>query len=246
MHTSTVIASPDFQYWEIGQDRTRQVDFETFCPTYHEQDRTAVISPILEDGVLNTGYALLAMTTVFYDIQRSRPGEFFIYPQHFAIMDMDEESVVTRGGRLSLDLKTTGGPWTNLDVWPESKWYGAPGTASGMLQKVLDLQINRIFWPEPFGPADGEAQLPDYAKRMLLSTLKEVYYYQSETPNIEVRVNEAVMGIFQTTVDRAAGLVSHSQDSPSEDPLEMSTVGKYKRTPPEAFLQRMEVCFPDT
>jgi hypothetical protein len=246
MHTSTVIASPDFEYWEIDQGGTHQVDFETFCPSYHEQDRTAVISPILEDGVLNTGYALLAMTTVFYDIQRSKPGEFFIYPQHFAIMDMDEGRVVTHDGRLPMDPKTTGRPWTNLDVWPESKWYGAQGTASGMLQKILDLQINRVFWPEQFGPKDCEVQLSDYAKPMLKSTLKEVYYYQSATPNFEIRVNEKVMGVFQTTVDLAANLASDPKDPLSPASLDMSSVGKYRKTLPDEFLLRMEGCFPET
>jgi hypothetical protein len=184
---------------------------------------------------------------VFYDIQRSRSTDFFIYPQHFAILDMDDHGVVTHQGRLPLDLKTAGGPWTNLDVWPESKWYGAPGTASGMLQKILDLQINRIFWPEDFAPRDHEVTLPDYAEKMLRSTLKAVYYYGSESPNLEVRVNETVRKAFQPSLDRVANLVSHSL-SPAPTVghhLDMSSAGKYTRVEPDDFLSRMSPCFID-
>ena len=88
MHTSSVLASTDFEYWETSSEVHRQISFEAFCPDYHELDRTAVISPVLEDGVFHTGYALLGMTTNFYDIQRSRSNDFFIYPQHFVIMDL--------------------------------------------------------------------------------------------------------------------------------------------------------------
>ena len=43
MHTSTVISSPDFQYWKIDSEDGSQVKFEGVCPAYHEQDRTAVV-----------------------------------------------------------------------------------------------------------------------------------------------------------------------------------------------------------
>tara|TARA_Y100000588_G_C14147646_1_gene879109 strand:- start:303 stop:1049 length:747 start_codon:yes stop_codon:yes gene_type:complete len=248
MHTSTVISSPDFQFWKIDSEDGSQVKFEAFCPNYHEQDRTAVVSPILEDGVLNTGYALLAMTAVFFDIQRSRSTDFFIYPQHFALLDMDDHGVVTHHGRLPLDQETTGGPWANLDVWPESKWYGAPGTASGMLQKVLDLQINRIFWPENLGPGEDENLLPDYGFKMLRSVLKSVYYYNADSPDIEVRANQAAQDVFGESVKRLDSLDTIDAPSPpiTTQSTEIGRTNTFKNVCPDEFLSRMKPCFDNT
>ena len=186
MHTSTLLISQNFEYWQSGENGLTCVDFETFCPDYHELDRTGVISPHLEDGILHTGYALLALTTAFYDIWRARTDDFFIYPQHFAILDITREGVNTGCGRLPLEKSTLGGPWGNLDVWPNSKWIPAHGSVSGMLKKAFDLQINRLFWPEDFRPNRKEKSLPAYAVQMLRTHLKAVYYYSTSGPNIEI------------------------------------------------------------
>ena len=92
----------------LAKTVSTRVDFETFCPDYHELDRTGVISPHLEDGILHAGYALLALTTAFYDIWRARTDDFFIYPQHFAILDITKEGVNTGCGRLPLEDKYAG------------------------------------------------------------------------------------------------------------------------------------------
>ncbi len=47
MHTSTLLVSQNFEYWQSGENGLTCVDFETFCPDYHELDRTGVISPCL-------------------------------------------------------------------------------------------------------------------------------------------------------------------------------------------------------
>ena len=70
MHTSTRLRADDFHFWQHAQP----VDFATFAPTYHEQDRVGVVSLGLEDGVLHTSYALLAFTTAFYDRLRALRG----------------------------------------------------------------------------------------------------------------------------------------------------------------------------
>ena len=85
-----------------ARDARTHVGFSAFCAEYHEQDRVAVVSPRLEDGILHTGYALLALTTAFFDAQRARGGDFFVYPQHFAIIGADRSGVATGAGRLEL------------------------------------------------------------------------------------------------------------------------------------------------
>lgn len=202
MHTTKVLRSVDFHYWQVEQDGLVQVDFDTFCPHYHAQDRIGVVSPSLEAGVLHTGYALLALTTTFYDGLRARSTDFFDYPQHFAFLDVTEEGVYTQGRRLQLDLETLGGPWGALDVWPDSNWILASGSVGGMLKKVFDWQINRLFWPEDFMPSAHSASLPSYVRAILSARLKTVYYYNTRRPNLEIHVAPPVADMVQRGIAR--------------------------------------------
>ena len=75
MHTSETLRSPHFRYWRMDAGGRARAGFNSFCADYHEQDRVGVVSPRLEDGVLGAGYALLALTTAFYDAQRARAAD---------------------------------------------------------------------------------------------------------------------------------------------------------------------------
>ena len=173
MHTSQALRSSHFEYRSPGSGG--RVAFSAFCAGYHEQDRVGVVSPHLEDGVLHTAYALLALTTAFYDVQRAGGSDFFIYPQHIAIIGQgqptasspraengraDTVGIATRAGCLDLTLDEAGigGAWAWLDVWPQSNWFTAPAAPTAMLKKVFDLHINRLFWPQHFTPKPRQEQ----------------------------------------------------------------------------------------
>src|SRR5690606_9756161 len=112
-----------------------------------ELDRVGVVSLCLEDGVIHTGRALLALTTAFYDCHRARGGELFDYPQHFAFVGADETGIRTRTGSVP-DAPSLWDAWSWLDVWPAHKWVATPPTATALLGRVSDYQINRLFWPQ--------------------------------------------------------------------------------------------------
>jgi hypothetical protein len=211
MHTSNVLSASDFQYWHVDADDVIRVDFDTFCPNYHEFDRIGVVSPFLEDGVLHTGCALLALTTAFYDVLRSRGTDFFDYPHHFALIGANDAGINTRGERLPIDDATIGASWGNLDVWPDSNWIPAPGTALGMVKKVFDLQINRLFWPHDFIKSRDEARLPAYVRDLLKARLKTVYYYNSTAPDWELHVTRQVEDIVRKSVERLPDFDSAAQ-----------------------------------
>ena len=69
--------------------------------------------------------------------------------------------------------------WSWLDVWPDAKWVTAPATASALLQRAFDYQINRLFWPRSLKIGAGETQLPAHLWKMLNTSLKAVYLYGS-------------------------------------------------------------------
>jgi len=246
MHTSHVLTSHDFQYWRQQQGAFVQVDFAACFPAYHRADRIGVVSPHLEDGVLHTSYALLAATTAFYDELRALGGEFFDYPHHFAFCDVNAEGVATQGGRVPLD-PTPFGPWSGLDVWPESQWIQASGRVDSMLYHVFARQINCLFWPEFFMPTTADEPLPIYVRPLLNARLKTVYYYGTAHPDVEIRVNDTVADLVRDkSLDRLPESVRHAALAPSvatppgDSPFPY--VERYRRVSVDAFLAAMAPC----
>jgi hypothetical protein len=247
MHTSKLLRASDFQYWRLAEDERISVDFEKFCPDYHELDRVGVISPCLEDGILYTGDALLALTTAFYDVLRSRTTNFFDYPQHFAFIGASKDTVHTRGERLPMDQVGTG--WGNLDVWPDSKWIATPRSLTGMLKKVFDFQINRLFLPQDLKPGTNESPLPTYARKMLGTRLKAVYYYNTPIPNVEIHSSQQVADLVQKSIAELPNAESASeyqiQGREVEHPAQSNFpyVERYRQVNVDDFLDDMTGCF---
>lgn len=205
MHTSSKLASADFECVAHGSTVKSAQSVSAFVGDYHELDRIGVVAPCLEDGVVHAAYAVLGFTTAFYDVLRVRGGDFVNYPQHFCFLDSGEDGVNTGFGRLQIDEPTMGAPWSNLDVWPNNKWIRAGLTPSSMLQAIFDYQINRVFWPDDFRVPDDGPLLSTNVQRILQTHLKDVYYYAPAEPNMEVRVSERVERMVQGSLDVLPG-----------------------------------------
>jgi hypothetical protein len=223
MHTSTRLQAGDFQFARRQQGQWQPIDFAAFCPDYHPLDRVGVVSPCLEDGVLGAGGAVLALTTAFYDTLRARGGDFFDYPQHFAIVGATAAGVQTGDGPLALNTPKLWDAWSWLDVWPACKWITATPTATALLQRVFDLQINRLFWPRGLHPAADEAPPPAYMQKMLRTHLKQVTLYeppgqpQSNEADTEVCAGGEGSALVAESIARLPGALSSlAQRRPSE------------------------------
>ena len=70
----------------------------------------------------------------------------------------------------------------------------------GMLKKVFDFQINRLFVPHGFKPGSDESLLPAYARKMLDTRLKAVYYYNTPIPNVEICGSQQVADLIQRSI----------------------------------------------
>ena len=210
MHTSTRLCATDFQFWRHSPTGSQPADFATFCPDYHELDRIGVVSPTVEAGVHHTSHALLALTTAFYDSLRARGPDFFDYPQHFAFVGATDGHLCTGNGPLPLDTPNLWDAWSWLDVWPANKWVPTPFTATAMLQRVFDYQINRLFWPRGLQPGPAEPALPPYVWQMLRTRLKAVYNYGAEQQvysalqnmTIEIHLSAAAGALVQESISR--------------------------------------------
>jgi hypothetical protein len=249
MHTSSVLQSSDFHYVHLGTEGIVAGDASSFWSDYQASDRVGVVSPHLEDGIVHTGYALLALTTLFYDGLRSSQADFFDYPPHFALIGVTEDGIQTYGASLPREAAPLEATWGNLDVWPASQWLYARPKAAEMLQKVFDFQINCVFWPLDLVPGADEARLPAYLRRMLRTRLKRVYYYHAADANRAIRVTQPVEDLVQESLvrlQRATGMVAGSvrprQAEQSADNGRMYREA-YRQVPVDEFLERMGVCF---
>lgn len=239
MHTSTRLSSSDMQWFRYGSTGAQAITFAEFCPDYHELDRVGVVSPTLEAGVYHTSHALLALTTAFYDCMRLRGRDFFDYPQHFAFVGSEGDAICTTSGLLPLTTPKVWDAWSWLDVWPANKWVTAPVTATGMVQRLFDYQINRCFWPRSLQPQEHEALLPAYVGKMLRTRLKTVYYYDDTNEmqlvpagdQVTVRIAPAVSNIVHESLDRLPTVVPATHA--------LCTDQSYTRTSVDDFLESM-------
>lgn len=246
MHTSKFLRSTDFHYSPLPARAGIRRDFSTFCPRYHPLDRVGVVSPCLEEGVRQTGYALLALTTAFYDVLRARSADFYDYPHHFAFLDASATGVQTRDGRLPLDHAAMGAPWCGLDVWPDSNWIVAPGSVTGMLKKAFDWQISRLFWPEDFAANAGASRLPAHTRGLLGTRLKTVYYYNTATPTISIHVTQPVEDFVSRSLARLPNALGAAlPPMPATDVTNEGFLyaARYRRVSVANFLATMDACF---
>ena len=222
MHTSAVLAAADFRF--RGPDGA-DLAFDDFFPGYHIQDRLAVVvCRRAERAVARAGPALLATTTAFYDVLRSRGQAFFDYPLHFAFLALGSQGEDVHGA-----------PWSNLDVWPETQWVPAPATATGMLREVYRHQIHRLLWPADLKWSRGDdGCLPDHARRLLGSRLKSVHTYGSDDRTIELTISDRAAGLVEKSLRQVPGLQGDS---------DLPRSAGYCRLETDQFLADMAGCF---
>jgi len=142
-----------------------------------------------------------------------------------------------------------GAPWGGLDVWPDSNWIAGPGSAAGMLKKVFDWQISRLFWPEDLRMGADEPRFPFYIRRLLSTRLKTVYYYNALAPTIAIGATPQVAALVEKSVQRLPEAVRalYTMAIPSHRALDAADgfayVEQYWQIGVEAFLEAMAHCF---
>jgi hypothetical protein len=93
---------------------------------FEEQDRLGVLlrRPC---GAVGASALITAAVTAFYDIQRARGDDFFIYPDYFLF-------------HVGRPL----GDHARLDIWPRRKEVVVPDDPQGILEAVNDRAITRL------------------------------------------------------------------------------------------------------
>ena len=123
----------------------RRVRLEELFEGFGEQDRLGVVvnRPC---GAVGASALISATVTAFYDIQRARGPDFFVYPDYYLF----------HAGRAL-------GDHGMLDVFPSRKEVVVPEEPDAILDAVNDRAITRLLVPAPDGALAAPTELAELA-----------------------------------------------------------------------------------
>ena len=182
MHSSTELDRNSFVV-EVDGAGAR---FDDLFPDFTAQDRLGVVvrQPC---GAVGASCLLLAAVTAFYDIQRARGADFFIYPDYF---------LFEVGGRL--------GDHSMLDVWPDHKEVVVADRPEEILRAINDRAITRLV-VEDGDPAETAFERESLASARDRITSALAYSPGGRVIDADVRVtgNEVTESYVNQVLDSA-------------------------------------------
>ena len=122
MHSSRELTSSSFEIEVGGVTTTLEELFEGFG----EQDRLGLVMT-RPCGAVGASALIAATITAFYDIQRARGPDFFVYPDYYLF-------------HVGRPLGDHG----RLDIWPPHKEVVVPAGADRVLEVVNDRAVTRL------------------------------------------------------------------------------------------------------
>jgi hypothetical protein len=122
MHSSRELSSSSFEIEVGGVPTPLEQVFEGF----NEQDRLGVVLT-RPCGAVGASALITATITAFYDIQRARGPDFFVYPDYYLF-------------HVGRPLGDHG----RLDIWPPHKEVVVPAGPDRVLEAVNDRAVTRL------------------------------------------------------------------------------------------------------
>src|ERR687895_776784 len=126
MHSSRELRSSSFEVRVDG----RAARIEDLFEGFDELDRLGVVMS-RPCGAVGASALIAATITAFYDIQRARGPDFFVYPDYYLF-------------HVGRPLGDHG----RLDIWPPHKEVVVPADADRLLEAVNDRAITRLVVEE--------------------------------------------------------------------------------------------------
>ncbi len=192
MHSSQELRSSMFQI-AIGG---RPASLRDLFPGFDEHDRLGVVvrDPF---GAVGASALIMAAVTCFYDHQRARGGEFFIYPDYYLF-----------------HVATPHGDHSMLDIWPSHKEVVVADREEDILRAINDRGVTRLLVPW------GDAAAPTLEPETLASAQARirscvVYSPSGRTPELDVSIvsNPVTEGYVRAVLDPDALLETLDPDS---------------------------------
>ena len=199
MHSARELRSEAFEITVAGQQARLTDLFEGFG----EHDRLGVIVG-QPGGGLGASALITATITAFYDLQRARGPDFFIYPDYYAF-------------HVGRPL----GDHSRLDIWPAHKEVVVPAEPQEVLRAVNDRAITRLA-VEDGEPRDAQLGAEELASAR--SRIETCLAYSASgrvtDPDVRIAANAVVEGYVDTTLDperRAAEQRARGADARADE-----------------------------
>jgi hypothetical protein len=182
MHTATELSSTDFAIRVDG----RPGSLADVLPEFTAADRLGVVvrHPC---GATGASTLILAAVTAFYDAQRAKGEDFFIYPDYF---------LFHVGARL--------GDHGMLDVWPAHKEVVVRDDPEELLRAINDRGITRLLVEDR---APGE---PRFERESLASARDRVAAAVAYSPTGRLPDADVLMGGNDVTESYVAAVLEQS------------------------------------
>jgi hypothetical protein len=155
MHSSRELRSSSFEIAVAGRPTRLEELFEGFG----EHDRLGVVVS-RPCGAVGASALITATITAFYDIQRSRGPDFFIYPDYFLF-------------HVGRPLGDHG----QLDIWPSHKEVVVPEEAERILEAINDRAVTRLV------VEDGDPGEPAFDREALASARARIVSCLAYSPS---------------------------------------------------------------
>ncbi len=154
--------------------------FEAF--TEHDRLGLVVRRPC---GAVGASALIAATITAFYDVQRSRGGRFFIYPDYY---------LFHVGAAL--------GDHARLDIWPPRKEVVVEDDPERILEAIDDRAITRLGVEDgPVRDLDLDAELLASARARISSCFAYSATGRVESADVRIASNEVVEGYVEAILE---------------------------------------------
>jgi hypothetical protein len=165
----------------------REASIEELFPSFGEHDRLGLVMR-RPCGAVGASALIAATITAFYDIQRSRGPDFFIYPDYY---------LFHVGGPL--------GDHARLDIWPRRKEVVVDDDPERILEAIDDRAISRLV-VEDGGGGNGQvdAEALASARSRIVSCLAYSASGRVKDGDVRIASNEVTEGYVDAILDPEA------------------------------------------
>src|SRR5215207_3801051 len=180
MHSSRELSGSSFEI-EVGGVAT---PLEELFEGFGEPDRLGVVLT-RPCGAVGASALITATITAFYDIQRARGPDFFIYPDYYLF-------------HVGRPLGDHG----RFDIWPRHKEVIVPAGGAGLLEAVNDRGVTRLVVEDRSAaepPCDPGAVASACAR--IGTCLAYSPSGRVERPDVRIRSNPVTEGYVEAILD---------------------------------------------
>jgi hypothetical protein len=184
VHSSRELRSASFRITVDGAPAA----MDDVLADFQDADRIGVVvrRPC---GAVGASALLLAAITAFYDVQRARGADFFIYPDYF---------VFHVGRKL--------GTHNRLDIWPPHKEVVVADDPEEVLRAINDRGITRLV-VEDGAPGEGS-----FARETLASARARILTAVAYAANGRTREADVAIAANDVTETYVGGVLEQSRD----------------------------------